>query len=414
MEKHILVISQYFFPEQFRINDICEEWVKRGYKVTVVTGIPNYPQGKFYDGFGVFKQNKQTYRGIEIIRLPIVPRGNNSLMLALNYASFVVSGFFWQLFTELKPDNVFIFEVSPMTQALPGVWLSKRRNIPCYIYVQDLWPENVEIITGIKNKTIINAIGKMVDYIYKNSTGIFTTSRSFVEAIISRGVDKAKVNYWPQYAEDFYVPVEKQDIKEIPSIDNLNITFTGNIGQAQGLDILVEAAKVLKEDYQVDNVTFNIVGDGRYKEKLKQNITDNEVTDMFHFVGKQKPEKIPDILASSDIAFLSLIKDPLFSKTIPAKLQSYMACGKPILAAADGETSSIILESECGICVPSGDAQALAKGILEYLEMPSEKISSIGKRARNYYDSNFKKSLLMNEMDRTLQRTYWRYKKYVY
>jgi len=404
LEKHILVISQYFFPEQFRINDICEEWVKRGYKVTVVTGIPNYPQGKFYDGFSVFKQNKQTYRGIEIIRLPIVPRGNNSLMLALNYASFVVSGFFWQLFTSLKPDNVFIFEVSPMTQALPGVWMSKRRNIPCYIYVQDLWPENVEIITGIKNKAIINAIGKMVDYIYKNSTGIFTTSRSFVEAIISRGVEKEKVNYWPQYAEDFYVPVEKQDSEEIPNVDNLNITFTGNIGQAQGLDILVDAAKILKEDYQVDNVTFNIVGDGRYKEKLKQNITDNEVTDMFHFVGKQKPEKIPDILASSDIAFLSLIKDPLFSKTIPAKLQSYMACGKPILAAADGETSTIILESECGICVPSGDAHALAQGILEYLEMPSEKIAGIGTKARSYYDNNFKKSLLMNEMDRTLTK----------
>lgn len=405
MEKHILVISQYFFPEQFRINDICEEWVKRGYKVTVVTGIPNYPQGKFYDGFGVFKQNKQTYRGIEIIRLPIVPRGNNSLMLVLNYASFVVSGYFWQLFTSLKPDNVFIFEVSPMTQALPGVWLSKRRKIPCYIYVQDLWPENVEIITGIKNKTIINTIGKMVDYIYKNSTGIFTTSRSFVEAIISRGVEKEKVNYWPQYAEDFYVPIEKQHIEEIPNVDNLNITFTGNIGQAQGLDILVEAAKILKEDYQVDNVTFNIVGDGRYKEKFKQKITDNEVTDMFHFVGKQKPEKIPDILASSDVAFLSLIKDPLFSKTIPAKLQSYMACGKPILAAADGETSTIILESECGICVPSGDVHALAQGILEYLEMPPEKIAGIGKKARFYYDNNFKKSLLMNEMDRTLTKT---------
>lgn len=401
MEKHILVISQYFFPEQFRINDICEEWVKRGYKVTVVTGIPNYPQGKFYDGFGIFKKNKQTYRGIEIIRLPIVPRGNNSLMLALNYASFVASGFFWQLFTKLKPDNVFIFEVSPMTQALPGVWLSKKRKIPCYIYVQDLWPENVEIITGIKNKTIINAIGKMVDYIYKNSTGIFTTSRSFVEAIISRGVEKEKVNYWPQYAEDFYVPVEKQDIEEIPNIDNLNITFTGNIGQAQGLDILVEAAKILKEDYQVGNVTFNIVGDGRYKEKLKQNITENGVTGMFHFVGKQNPEKIPDILASSDVAFLSLIKDPLFSKTIPAKLQSYMACGKPILAAADGETSTIILESECGICVPSGDAYALAQGILEYLEMPSEKIARIGTKARSYYDNNFNKSLLLNEMDKT-------------
>ena len=132
MKKHILVIAQYFYPEQFRINDICTEWVKRGYKVTVVTGIPNYPQGKYYDGYGLFKKRKETYNGIEIIRIPLVPRGNNSIMLALNYLSFVVSGFFWKMFTKIKADYVFIFEVSPMTQALPGVWYAKKRKIPCY------------------------------------------------------------------------------------------------------------------------------------------------------------------------------------------------------------------------------------------------------------------------------------------
>src|SRR5699024_7818619 len=156
MKKHILVISQYFYPEQFRINDICSEWVKKGYKVTVITGIPNYPQGKSYKGYGFFKKNREKYNGIEIIRITLIPRGNSAIMLSLNYLSFVITGFFWSLFTKVKADAVFIFEVSPMTQALPGVWYSKRKGVPCYLYVQDLWPENVEIITGITNKRVIN------------------------------------------------------------------------------------------------------------------------------------------------------------------------------------------------------------------------------------------------------------------
>ncbi|MDD3141870.1 MAG: glycosyltransferase WbuB, partial [Lachnospiraceae bacterium] len=148
MKKQILVISQYFHPEQFRINDICKEWVKRGYKVTVITGIPNYPQGKYYKGYGLLKKRKEIYKGIEVIRIPLIPRGKNTLMLVLNYSSFVIAGFFWEMFTKIKADLMFIFEVSPMTQALPGIWYAKKRKIPCYLYVQDLWPENVEIITG--------------------------------------------------------------------------------------------------------------------------------------------------------------------------------------------------------------------------------------------------------------------------
>lgn len=207
LKKHILVIAQYFYPEQFRINDICTEWVKRGYKVTVVTGIPNYPQGKYYDGYGLFKKRKETYNGMDIIRIPLVPRGKNAIMLALNYLSFVVSGFFWKSFTRIKADFVFIFEVSPMTQALPGVWYAKKRKIPCYLYVTDLWPENVEIVGGIKNKTILNTIGIMVDYIYKRCDRIFTSSESFIQAIVDRGTDRKKLEFWPQYAEDYYKPV---------------------------------------------------------------------------------------------------------------------------------------------------------------------------------------------------------------
>lgn len=405
LKKHILVITQYFYPEQFRINDICTEWVKRGYKVTVVTGIPNYPQGKYYDGYGLFKKRKETYNGMEIIRIPLVPRGNNSIMLALNYLSFVVSGFFWKVFTKIKADYVFIFEVSPMTQALPGVWYAKKKRIPCYLYVQDLWPENVEIITGIKNKKIIGAIGKMVDYIYRGCTRIFTTSESFVKSIHARGVPLDKIEYWPQYAEDFYIPLEEISIPEIPKDDAFNIIFAGNIGAAQGLDILPKAAEIIKTKSE-KHIRFNIVGDGRYKNEFVNIVNAKGLDDMFNFIPKQPATRIPEFMAASDAAFLSLTDSPLFAMTIPAKLQSYMACGIPNIASAAGETAKIIKESNSGLCGRPGNAEELADNIIILANKSKEELIQLGDNARKYYDGHFNKNILLDKMDIYFNKQY--------
>jgi len=379
--------------------------VKRGYKVTVVTGIPNYPQGKYYDGYGLFKKRKETYNGMEIIRIPLVPRGNNSIMLALNYLSFVVSGFFWKVFTKIKADYVFIFEVSPMTQALPGVWYAKKRKIPCYLYVQDLWPENVEIITGIKNKKIIGAIGKMVDYIYRGCTRIFTTSESFVKSIYNRGVPLDKIEYWPQYAEDFYIPIEEMSIPEIPKDDVFNIIFAGNIGAAQGLDILPKAAEIIKYKSE-KQIRFNIVGDGRYKNEFVNIVNAKGLDDMFNFIPKQPATRIPEFMAASDAAFLSLTDSPLFAMTIPAKLQSYMACGIPNIASAAGETAKIIKESNSGLCGRPGNAEELADNITKLSSKSREELEILGDNARKYYDSHFNKTILLDKMDIYFNKQY--------
>lgn len=399
MKKHILVIAQYFYPEQFRINDICKEWVRKGYKVTVVTGIPNYPQGKYYEGYGLRKRRRETYDGIDIIRIPLVPRGNNSIMLALNYLSFVVSGFFWQVLTKIKADYVFIFEVSPMTQALPGVWYAKNRNIPCYLYVQDLWPENVEIITGVKNKYILGTIGKMVDYIYAQCTRIFTTSNSFVKSINKRGVPNDKIEYWPQYAEDFYIPLKKKSVKEIPDDGFFNVIFAGNIGNAQGLDILPKTAAIIKSKEPNANIRFNIVGDGRYRNELMDLVKSSKLNNMFNFIEKQDASRIPELMAANDAAFLSLSDSPLFAMTIPAKLQSYMACGIPVIASAKGETAEIIKVSKAGVCSPPGNAEQLAEEIITISSKSHDDLRQIGLNAREYYNQNFNKNELLNRMD---------------
>jgi glycosyltransferase involved in cell wall biosynthesis len=399
LNKHILVISQYFYPEQFRINDICTEWVKRGYKVTVITGIPNYPQGKYYEGHGLLKKRIETYNGINIKRIPLIPRGKNSIMLVLNYLSFVVSGFFWNMVTRIKADYVFIFEVSPMTQALPGVWYAKKKKVPCYLYVQDLWPENIEIVAGITNKTILGVIGKMVDYIYANCSKVFTTSNSFVKSIAKRGVLIEKIEYWPQYAEDFYQPLKKMNVQEIPVDDIFNIIFTGNIGSAQGLDILPKTAVILKEKKLDRKICFNIVGDGRYKEELTELVNKSNVSEMFNFVQKQPAVYIPKLIAANDAAFLCLTASELFAMTIPAKLQSYMACGIPIIASANGETNIIINKSNSGVCSPAGDFRRLSEIIIDLYNKPQEQLNQLGANARKYYNDNFNKDELLNRMD---------------
>lgn len=402
-KKSILVVSQYFYPETFRINDMCQEWVKRGHKVTVVTGIPNYPEGKFYKGYGYIHKRHEIWNGIEIYRIPLIPRGKNSIGLMANYVSFMVSGMLAGKMKKIKADLVFSFEVSPMTQVLTGISFAKRLHVPHFLYVQDLWPENVMTVTGIKNPAIIKPIDKMVDYIYENTDEIFATSPSFVEAICNRGkkVPKEKVHYWPQYAEEFYKPVDKVIAKEeaakygIPDDDSFKVIFTGNIGLAQGLQILPKTAELLKKK----NIKFVIVGDGRYKSDLILKIKKRKMSNMFIMIPRQPAEIIPQLLSACDAAFLSFADDTLWKMTIPAKLQSYMACGMPIIASAQGETERVIDEAKCGICTKIGDEQALADAIGN---MKSNNIANIRENAKQYFETHFEKKLLMDKMENFL------------
>lgn len=399
--KHILVVSQYYYPEEFRINDMCAQWVKRGYKVTVLTGIPNYPYGKYFEGYGLFRKRREVHEGVEIIRIPLIARGKGSVGMVLNYLSFVFSGFFWKSFTKLRADMVFNFEVSPMTQALVGVWYARRRKIPCLLYVQDLWPENIQIVTGISSPLVLGPIGKMVDYIYRRCDRIFATSPSFVKMITERVPDCAdKISYWPQYAEDFYVPMPRGESPLVPDDGRFKVCFTGNVGQAQGLEILPHTAALLKERYK-DRLLFVIVGDGRSKQALIDEIKAQGVEDMFLMIPRQRAEDIPAILGSCDAAFVSFMDNPLFENTIPAKLQSYMACGKAIVASASGETQRVVTEADCGVCSPIGDAEALAKA-LEGL-MSGERLDDMGKNARSYFEKHFVREKLLDDFDRCLE-----------
>ena len=398
----ILVISQYYYPEQFRINDICKELVKRGHRVTVLTGIPNYPEGKFYRGYGFTKKRKAIEDGVDIIRLPIIPRGKNSIMLILNYISFVISGFFWSKFTKKKFDKVFIYEVSPMLQALPGVWYAKKKKIDSYIYVMDLWPESIQLVTNLNNKMILKLINRVVDYIYKNCKKIFTSSESFIENIYRRGQNKEKLVFWPQYAEEFYRPLDKEKyIKEEVKTNDFKIVFAGNIGYAQGLDIVIDTAKILKE--KNIKAKFYLIGNGRAKEELIKNVEENDLQNHIKFIDKQPAEKISEYYANADMAFITLKKNLISDEILPAKLQSYFACGVPILGSADGEIKQVIEKSQAGFCVESGNAEKLAEQIEKCINLTNEELKQMKENSRKFYKENYEKHMLLDKLEKEME-----------
>ncbi len=396
----VLIVSQYFYPEQFRINDIAKELSERGYKLKVVTGIPNYPRGRFYKGYNIFGPRREKFHNIPIYRIPIVPRGKNNFTLSVNYISFVTSGTLWAIFSKENPDIIFAFGTSPITQAIPAILLGKRKKVPVILYLQDLWPETVIEVLNIKNKFLKKFFSKISDYVYRNSSKILVSSKSFADRLISRGIPNTKVEFVPQYAEEFYKPVPKKNTGLV-SQDRFNIVYTGNVGYVQGLEKLVEAAKILKESEKT-NVHFNIVGDGRFKDELIEIAKNKGVIDSFTFIPQQPAQKIPEILAECDLAYLSL-KDSLIGRiTIPAKLQSYMACGIPVLAVIRGEAANIVKEAQCGFVVEEDEPHKIAEVIEKVSQMQKKELAQLGTNGLKYYDQHFSKTVIMDKIGRII------------
>ncbi|MDO9630159.1 MAG: glycosyltransferase family 4 protein [Acholeplasmataceae bacterium] len=396
--KHILIVTMHFYPTIFRVNDVAEELIKRGYKVTVVTGIPNFPQAKFAKGYGIFRKRRETYNGIDIVRLPIFPRGNRSISLILNYLSFQFSGFFFSIFTRIKADHVLIYGTSPMIKARIGLRYAKRRKINSTFYVMDLWPDNVQYAGNIHHKGILNYLTQSMTKIYQDTTRILTSSMSFIDKIAEMNISKDKIEFWPQYAEDLFSGKEVEiNLDDDTSNEVVNFIFAGSIGVAQGLDMLIDSAVILKN--QDILVKFNIVGEGRERQNLMKQSEDLAVSHYFQFYGKRPLEEMPSYFKQNDAALLTLQESPIFDLTIPAKLQSYMAYGLPIMASANGEVQSIVKLSNCGYCAKAGDVNEFTKNIIEFTKLTIKQRKELGSNAKTYSNKHFNKSKLMDRLE---------------
>ena len=385
----LLIVSQYFWPEEFRINDLALDLVKRGHEVSVITGNPNYPKGKFLKGYG-FKYSTETFEGIKIHRVPLVPRGNSNIMLVLNYLSFVFFGSIFAYFDNEKYDKVFAVNYSPITAVLPGLLYSKKNKIKLSIWVQDLWPESIIASSNIKSKIIFSLLNKLVKYIYKNSDNIFVSNYGFKNSIIEKKIPVNKIKFMPNWAEDIFESSRTLNVnrKEFNIPKGFVIMFAGNIGESQDFESIIKAIELNKENHSIQWV---FVGDGRKSKWLNHKIHKKKLTKTVTLLGRHPTESMPSFFKLADVMLVSLKNEYIFSLTVPGKVQSYMASSKPILTMLNGEGSRIIKVSKSGFVANSGDYKTLSKNVQKCFSLSSIKLDELGQNAFNCYKKNYSK-----------------------
>ncbi len=399
----ILIISQYFWPENFQINFLAKELVKKKHQVTVLTGLPNYPQGKIYPGYRRFWPSKESWHGVEIIRVPLIPRGNKSnFRLAINYLSFAATATIFSPFFCRKPyDVIFAFEPSPITQVLPAIFQRKLKKIPLLLWVQDLWPQSLTATKNINSPFILGWMNKLVAFIYHRCDAILMQSQAFSTHIQSFGISQSKLHYVPNSTEDCYKPLSllpHADCFKLPA--GFKIIFAGNIGSAQAIPTILAAAERLRS---YEGIQWIFAGDGSSREFLQHEISAKQLERTVHWIGSFPAQEMPYLLSACDVLLLSLNKSEIFSVTIPSKLQSYLASGKPIIAAIDGETGRIVQETRSGLAVTAEDPEQLAAAVLTIHNLAAEERESMGRRGFSYYHEHFEAQKLIVKLESLFQ-----------
>ena len=403
MPLNILIVSQYFWPENFGINDLAKGLVERGHRITVLTGRPNYPNGRFYAGYGAIRPYRQTYNGMQILRVPLFPRGRGGgFRLAMNYASFAfTASFIGPLLTGGKYDAIFVYEPSPITVGLPAMIMKACKGAPILFWLQDLWPESLSATGAVKSAAILKPVEQLVRWMYKWFDCILIQSRAFGPAVEQLGGNPRKIRYFPNGAESLYrpvaVPSNAPEHKLMP--DGFRVTFAGNIGAAQDFDTIVEAARLLKSK---TDIHWIIIGDGRMKDQVERTIQREGLTDNVHLLGRHPPERMPYFFSLSDALLVTLKKDPIFSLTIPSKVQAYLACGRPIVAALDGEGARVIQEANAGLTCSTQNPAGLAEAVLKLYGLSPDERAAMGKNGRSFFENEFEQQILLDRLERWL------------
>ena len=394
----ILVVSQYFWPENFRINDLVREWMARGHEVTVLTGKPNYPDGKVYGEFkrepGQFTQ----YEGARVLRVPMLARSQGSMRLMLNYLSFVIGGCLWGpwLLRGLRTDVIFVYEPSPITVGIPAILLGRLKRAPVVLWVLDLWPETLAAVGAVRSPFILRIVGHLVSFIYNRCALVLGQSRAFIDSISHYCRDRSKVRYFPSWAESVFLQTDGARAPEVPTAtDTFSILFAGNIGDAQDFPAILDAAERLRHN---ERVRWLIVGDGRRSEWVRNEIVRRQLSERVLLLGRFPVERMPSFYAHADALIASLKSDPTFSMTIPGKVQSYLLAGKPILGMLDGEGASVIEEAGAGLVCSAGDSHGLVNAIERMAGMSRDERLAMGARGRQYAESEFNRDRLMGRL----------------
>jgi glycosyltransferase involved in cell wall biosynthesis len=395
----ILVVSQQFWPENFRINDLTAELVRRGHEVTVLTGAPNYPEGKVFDGFKAEPKRYEQYQGIKIVRVPIVARGSRKVTLVLNYLSYALSATVFGAYKlrGQKFDVIFTYEPSPVTVGIPAGILRRIKRAPMAFWVLDLWPETLSAVGVVRNPNLLKTVGLLVRIIYRNCDLILAQSKSFISQIRKYSGGDKRVEYFPSWSDVEFNLDQVQPASEIVAkAGTFNILFTGNIGQAQDFASILEAVKILQHH---THIRWHIIGDGRQAQWVKSFIEKNGLEKNIVMYGQFPLERMPSFLKHADALLVSLKPDPIFAMTIPGKLQTYLSVGLPVLAMLDGEGADLVERSGVGLVSPAGNPVALAQNVLNMSEMSQDVRLSMGANGKQAMAREFERDELINKLE---------------
>ena len=397
----VLVVSQYFWPEVFRVNEIVSELRARGHEVTVLTGRPNYPGGQVFDDYAADPAAFAGYHGAEVIRLPLRPRGQGSIRLLLNYWSFVFWGCLlgpWKL-RGRRFDAIFCFETSPITSALPAVLLRRVKRAPLLLWVLDLWPDTLSAVGMVRSQRGLNAVGGLVRFIYQRCDLILAQSRGFFPAIERWSREPRKTRYFPQWGEAAF-DGDLNAVEEAPELaphaGHFKLMFAGNIGDAQDFPALLDAAEATRHRPELH---WLIVGDGRQAQWVREQIAARGLQSTVFMLGRHALERMPEFFKGADALLVSLKAEPIFAMTIPGKVSAYLSAGRPILAMIDGEGARVIAEAEAGLVAPAGVGAELARQALAMAGLPAETRLNMGRNARAYARREFDRATLISQLE---------------
>ena len=400
----VLIVSQYFYPENLNINNVVKLLQTHGHNVEVLTGKPNYPSGKYFKGYGFFSKIVSYDDDMTIFRVPILPRGKRFrfIGLSLNYLSFIVSASLLSPFLLRKRnfDIIFVYGTSPILKTIPAIFISKIKSVPLVLWVQDLWPESIVSSGFYLPKFILSFIDYIVRFIYKSCDLILCQSRGIVSEI-NKKMPSLKVEFLPNTISNLFEDTAKENPlpKELEHIkDTFKIVFTGNIGEAQSLQTALTALSITNKKSSI-KFSLILVGSGSKTEELKS-LAKKLHLDNVYFLGQHPLNTMPSFIQNSDLLLISLKKARIFQITIPNKLQSYLLSGKPIVGSLDGEGAEIINSSKSGIAVSSEDSEALSDAFINLANLTSKELSVMGDNGLNFFKNNYSDEIFLNSLDK--------------
>ncbi len=400
----ILIVSQYFWPENFSVNAIAKYLVDQGHKVDVLTGIPNYPQGKAFDGYGLFNNLRQVHDGIRISRVWMKTRGTKGgdKRLVLNYLSYAFNASVAML-GKLgeKYDVTFVYEMSPITQAYPALFLRRLNKTPMCLYVGDLWPDTL-FSHGLSGGMVKRLLTNKCSSIYKRSDHIIAVNESFIEPINNYTNNSRPISYIPQAVEELYKPMQATgELRNSLGIGDQDfvVMYAGNIGYAQSPMTIVEAANMTKDNTRIRYV---FIGDGTMRKECEEYCKNNNLRNVY-FVGRKPQGDMPRLIAEADALFITLKNQSNYNLTLPGRTQAFMACGKPIICCANGETARVIRSAGCGLVAEAENAEALANRITELSVVSDDKLMQMGNSGLYYSKSNYDMNTVFQKIEKTLE-----------